>query len=490
MFKYHEFDQNLSEEEEIGNKEDGQISIEEEISNEEDEKISIEEEISNEEDEQISLEEEIKYMSYYKIQKYYNIYIDDIYNLLTNGNQEIVDFIQQFYIDEVLVIFFSRANTFMERFGLLKCINAIIQNHLNDPIPYISNSLFVEFQNLCPNQDFDDDQIQYLLLFLDSFNLLIHQSNMNYYDEEFFRKLLQFLEIDNQIDSKIVLLFNQLYLKLPKYSQCLILETKAIFSHMSYHILYECSTLFNTLSNKIPQILVEEGAFYVNSFTEMFNKDNTKIRALLLNSLLNLPYSISQFYINESITGFVSDSIYQLSTMALFAESSSVENQHEYISIQLLNYTLINDSAKFLNVFFNFEKAKMIEFLILIIENALYSFKEICGFTFLFIIDGLIKAENNDIFVRFVQNKQIPIQFATYIYAALNLDNAELKNKILYSYSFFLEKVSNISVEKPFLLAMEYQPIIQTIIDDVDMDRQLVDNFLHRFFPDFFDNNS
>lgn len=420
--------------------------------------------------------------------------LTDIYYAITSGKQEILDFIESYQVNELIIDFFSSAKIFVENhshysYGLLQCINGIIRNYPNDSNPSLTQVIFHQFQMLEPNSINRDDEIKYLSLFFDTLRQICHDFDTSYFDETFFQHLLSFQGIDNEIDSQIVLIFNYLYLTLPEYPSFLIQCTKIIFQNASFHIYFNCAQLFNTVSNKIPDFFADPQL--INVFNTIFikSKDRCQLRTctLLLDSLISVPYSTSCHYIDNSIKGFIADSIVQSATIYVSVQQESFENS-EMVSIQLLNYLLENDGDTYINIFFNQEEYDLLDHLISIMENQAFSIREIACSTFLFFTKTIVQTENNSIFMRFVESSKFPNQFATLITLSLNIDDITLRNSLIDCIILFLQKVRVISEEEKFLKAFDEFDFIQTVINDDELDKDLIGVLTEQFYPNLNEN--
>lgn len=413
--------------------------------------------------------------------------LKDVYLCITSGKEEISDFVESKQIDELFIDFFSESNFFESHskysYGLLECINGIIRNHSDESNSNLSQIFFQQFQTFNPNSINREDEIKYLSLFFDTFRQINHSENLQFFDSNFFEHLLNFMEIDNEIDSQIILIYCQLYMTFPQYPECLIQSTQNILENVSFHMHFDCANLFNVLSKKVPDFLNKFSViqFFNKVFKKSVSSSQYRTCAILLKSLTLIPYSISCKYIDESVNGFIADSIVKLATVLLDLKQELLENS-EFVSIELLNYLLENDGDVYINKFFNsVEDYNLLQHLISILENQAFYFKKISAWTFLNLLKIITQTENKSIFYRFVNNRNFPNHFAVLVASVINIDDIDMKNQLINYILLFFEKVHNLSEEQLFVKEFNDLDIIQNIENDDQLNPESVQLVIKKF---------
>ncbi|OHS98240.1 hypothetical protein TRFO_35396 [Tritrichomonas foetus] len=407
-------------------------------------------------------------------------HIHDVYLVLSSNNPKVIQFALNNDIVNILCQLFICANSFNESYNFLKCLNSLTSLTSDTEI---LNVIMERFFSMNGDQISDEDEISYMVLLLNTLKILVNsfnEKNPEFFDENFFIHLGNFFQIDGEIDNSILLLIDSFYLTAIEIPDPLIKLTANIFGQSDIQSCFGCCSVLFSISKKVPNAFEE--SFIFDTFFKMFNYGIDLCRALLIQSIINLPPDLCHNYINMSIVGCVADCLNRLAGVNRFYESK-VEGSLELASINFLNFVLSNMSEFAIQTFFSSteESYDNFESIIGCLENALFAFKkELCK-TFVLFINGLIKLSDQELYNQIVLKKKFPNQFSQCVSLIFELGDTEISDNLLNILFSFLSDAQTKSIDSLFIGVLESDGIFNQINDNTELDQNKVHVLINMF---------
>lgn len=409
--------------------------------------------------------------------------IKDLFNVLTSGNQNILNFIETNNLIIYIFHFFLNPISFIESFELINCIQAILRIPIYKSNHFLFQLWLENFLDYSPEEFCEIDEIDFIEKVINTFrlfdipNCLTNDFSL-FEDPTFLTHLCSFRLID-QCYNPILLFFDYIHSFLPSSEEHLLQITMTLLSEAPYSSYFNCTTLLLHLSLESPDIFNE--SIVRDIFFKLFEARQYPIQSNLFLSLIHLPSQISNQYINNDVIRTVSDSIISFSHKTDEDEEMKIDESLELSSVKLLNYILSHDDGTFFDIFFiHPEGFTLLPVLLECMDNSLFEFKLYMSETLLHIMNVLLI--HNEQFNTLYTNNEFVEYITKYLISALDIDDENTKNSLIDSLFSTLMKLVTQGSGALLITSLQSLGFVDSIFEDSSLDENKVKTLIHTFF--------